>query len=100
MTRTKGNTNDKNYKYEVKETMTDKTLYFKNQQAIVNHYGLPRTAIYFMINRPDARKSKDNLEIIKLEPPKPVYEMSIETTEDKSIIKTFKHIDYHNITCY
>ena len=80
MPRLSGSTNTSEYKYKVEELNTDTnewvcSKYFRTQKEIQAKYNLKRSAVYFHLHNKEMRKTKDNINIIKLTEPKPVYEV-------------------------
>lgn len=96
MPRISGSSNITDYKYLVEELKDDIvfiTKYFRTQKEIQKEYSLKRSAVYFLIHNKEMRKTKDNINIFKLDQPKPVYQVETTNTED-SIIKTYNRISY------
>ncbi len=90
MPREKGSKNLSNYKYSVDDGV--KKNYFITQKDIEREYNLKRTAIYFMINKPERRKDHKGLIIEKLEKPMPVYKIIKDINDDSINIKYEKVI--------
>jgi hypothetical protein len=97
MPRLSGSTNTSDYKYKVEELNDNNepicSQYFRTQKEIQTNYNLKRSAVYFHLHNKEMRKTKDNINIIKLTEIKPVYEVDIINTND-SIIKTYNRIVY------
>ena len=91
MPREKGSKNLSNYKYSVDDGV--KKNYFITQKDIEREYNLKRTAIYFMMNKPDKRKEHKGLIIKKLEKSLPVYKIN-KIINDDSININYEKIIY------
>jgi len=85
MARTKGSIKHTHYNYKVVEQKTDihKETYrhFTTQKQMQDYYGLPRTAVYYMISRPQNRKRDDKIIITKLDEPLPIYNTTCTTID-------------------
>ncbi len=90
MPREKGSRNLNDYKYSVDDGNSKK--FFIRQKDIEIMYNLKRTAIYFMINKPERRKDHKGLIIEKLEKPMPVYKIIKDINDDSINIKYEKVI--------
>ena len=60
---------------ELRDEQVVSKRYFKTQPEIQRHYGLKRSAVYFLINNKSGRKTNDNINVYELEAPLPVYNM-------------------------
>ena len=96
MPRITGTKNATNYKYMVEELSIDKVVakkYFKTQPEIQKHYGLKRSAVYFLVNNKSGRKTNDNINVFKLETPLPVYNLETRYV-NQDVIKSYRQIEY------
>lgn len=96
MPRIVGTKNMTNYKYMVEELSADKvvaTKYFRTQPEIQKHYDLNRSAVYFLVNNKPGRKTKDNINVFKLEKPLPVYNLETRYV-NRDVIKSYRQIEY------
>tara|TARA_R110002072_G_scaffold41120_1_gene115934 strand:- start:5404 stop:5697 length:294 start_codon:yes stop_codon:yes gene_type:complete len=97
MPRTTGSKNNQDYKYKVEKLNEEGEViscdYYVTQGDIQQKYGLKRSAVYFIINNPNMRKTNDFIKIKKLEQPMPVFNIEKEN-EDGNIIFRYNKIIY------
>ena len=90
MTRITGSINKTDYKYSVEELNEDGTIknksYFISQKEIQHKFNLKRSAVYFHIHNKEMRKTKDNINIIKLSEPMPVFNKEIYEENGDNIV--------------
>tara|TARA_R110000787_G_scaffold13121_3_gene41564 strand:+ start:372 stop:647 length:276 start_codon:yes stop_codon:yes gene_type:complete len=91
MPRTIGTKNKSAYRYQ----LTDKniTTYHITQKEIQDKYNLSRTAIYFLLHKPEKTINAHNIEVVKLDTPLPIYDRECFKTDDITII-SLKKIKY------